>query len=621
MRADLAPEFYRLLFEHSEDAVLLTVPDGRVLAANPAACRMLGRSEEDIVRVGRSGIVDESDPRLVPLLQERERAGRVQAELNFVRADGSRFPVEMTSALFTDSDGEPRTAIIVRDISERARLEQQKEQYLKFFMLSADPMCIADPFGCFRQVNHAFEQLTGQSAAELVSQPFLDFVVPEDRQRTADEMKLQVSTRPSLHFENRYRCKDGRVVLLSWTAFFDKSDGVTYATARDITEVRRLEEHALQMEDILLCIRRINEYLLVADDETALYQFVCDALTRLGHVVGAWIGLKRPDFSIEPVASAGVDRAMLQRIGFRWDELPGAQTPSGLSISGQKPVIVIDTETEARFDTLKTSWRENGVRSVLAVPVKIDGEIIGVLAFWSSRAGTFDQESVQFLIEVAGDIGVGVRAIQLNKRLTATLGSLRETLASTVEAIATMVELRDPYTAGHQRRVADLSAAIGMEMGLPEKRIEGLRVIGYLHDVGKISVPAELLSKPARLTETEYLLIQEHSEVGYRILKNLRFPWPVADAVLQHHERLDGSGYPAGLKGGDIVLEARILAVADTVEAMASHRPYRPGLGIERATEEIVKGRGTFYDPQVVDAFVRLMRDRHYVLPQYGDGA
>lgn len=616
MRVDPAPEFYRLLFEHGEDAVLFTVPDGRVLAANPAACRMLGRSEEDIVRVGRSGIVDESDPRLLPVLQERERAGRVQAELTFLRADGSRFPGEMTSAIFIDN-GQPRTAMVVRDISKRKELEREKEQYLKFFMLSADPMCIADPFGCFRHVNHAFEQLTGYSEDELIAKPFLDFVVPEDRQRTADEMKLQVSTRPSLHFENRYRCKDGNVVLLSWTAFFDGSDAVTYATARDITEMRKLEDHARQLSDILLCVRRINEHLLVAKDETALYQFVCNELIRVGHVVGAWFGAKRPDGILEPVACSGVDLATLQRAGLRWDEDAAGQSPPGCAIQDQVPIVLNDIEADERFGRFKASWRRAGVLSTLVVPVKIDGEIIGTLAVWSSRKGTFDQESVQFLIEVAGDIGVGVRSIQLNKRLNATLLSLRETLGSTVEAIATMVELRDPYTAGHQRRVADLSAAIGKEMGLPEKHIEGLRVIGYLHDVGKISVPAELLSKPAKLTETEYTLIREHPEVGYRILKKLSFPWPVADAVLQHHERLDGSGYPAGLKGEDIVLEARILAVADTVEAMASHRPYRPGLGIERATAEIVKGRGTFYDPQVVDAFVRLIRDRQYQLPKY----
>jgi PAS domain S-box-containing protein/putative nucleotidyltransferase with HDIG domain len=621
MRADLAPEFYRQLFEHSEDAVLFTVPDGRILAANPAACRMLGRSEEDIVRVGRPGIVDESDPHLLPALQERERTGRARVELNFMRVDGSRFPGEMTSAIFIDDDGQPRTAMIVRDISKRKELEREREQYLKFFMLSADPMCIADPFGCFRHVNHAFEQLTGYSEADLISKPFLDFIVSEDRQRTADEMKLQVSVRPSLHFENRYRCKDDSVVLLSWTAYFDKSDAVTYATARNITEIRRLEDHARQMNDIMLCVRRINEHLLVAQDETALYQFVCDALTRVGNVVGAWFGAKHPDFTLEPVTCSGVDLATLQGAGLRWDEDAAGRSPSGLAILQRRPIILVDTELDERFGSIKASWREAGIRSVLSVPVTIDGEVAGVLAIWSSRAGTFDQETVQFLVEVAGDIGVGVRSIQLNKRLTATLGSLRETLESTVEAIATMVEFRDPYTAGHQRRVADLSAAIGREMGLPEKRIEGLRVIGYLHDVGKISVPAELLSKPSKLTETEYSLIQEHPELGYRILKNLSFSWPVADAVRQHHERLDGSGYPAGLKGDDIVLEARILAVADTVEAMASHRPYRPGLGIERATEEIVKGRGKYYDPQVVDAFVRLIRDRQYVLPEYGSVA
>jgi putative nucleotidyltransferase with HDIG domain len=213
---------------------------------------------------------------------------------------------------------------------------------------------------------------------------------------------------------------------------------------------------------------------------------------------------------------------------------------------------------------------------------------------------------------VAGDIAIGVRSLSLDKDLHATLDHLRSSMNSTVEAIASMVELRDPYTAGHERRVAQLTCAIGKEMGLPERQIEGLHVIGYLHDIGKIAVPAEILSKPARLTEIELAMVRSHAQSGYDILKNLEFPWPVAQAVLQHHERLDGSGYPQGLAVHDIILEARILMVADVVEAMASHRPYRTAIGLKAALAEITANRGSLYDEGVVDTCVRLFAEKGF---------
>ena len=167
-------------------------------------------------------------------------------------------------------------------------------------------------------------------------------------------------------------------------------------------------------------------------------------------------------------------------------------------------------------------------------------------------------------------------------------------------------ETRDPYTAGHQERVALLAVAIAGEMGLPEDRIQGVGVAAVLHDLGKIDIPAEILSKPTLLKEKEYSLIQDHSFAGYEILKNVDFPWPVAQAVLQHHERLDGSGYPYGISGDEILLEARILAVSDVVEAMSSHRPYRPSLGLEEGLKEIALYRGTGFDERVVDACLAL---------------
>ncbi len=188
-----------------------------------------------------------------------------------------------------------------------------------------------------------------------------------------------------------------------------------------------------------------------------------------------------------------------------------------------------------------------------------------------------------------------------------SMAELRATFRQTVRALASMAEKRDPYTAGHQQRVGRLARAIGRVMGLSEDAQEGLEMVGVLHDVGKIYVPAEILSKPARLSHMEMAIMKSHPEVGFEILREVNFPWPVARAVLEHHERLDGSGYPAGLKDGEICREARILAVADVVEAMSSHRPYRPALGVDAALDEIRAGRGRLYDAQVVDACLELI--------------
>ncbi len=198
------------------------------------------------------------------------------------------------------------------------------------------------------------------------------------------------------------------------------------------------------------------------------------------------------------------------------------------------------------------------------------------------------------------------------KDLQESFVNLRKALDGIIQAVALTVEKRDPYTAGHQRRVADLARAIATKMGLSNEQINGIRIAGSIHDLGKTCVPADILSKPGRLTDHEFGIIKAHPEVGYDILKNIQFPWPIARTILQHHERIDGSGYPAGLKGDDILLEARIVAVSDVVEAMSSHRPYRPALGIEVALDEIKRGRGNVYDAEAVDTCIALFKQDNF---------
>jgi HD-GYP domain-containing protein (c-di-GMP phosphodiesterase class II) len=203
---------------------------------------------------------------------------------------------------------------------------------------------------------------------------------------------------------------------------------------------------------------------------------------------------------------------------------------------------------------------------------------------------------------------------QVEEDLRYVLDSLRKAFGTTIQVIVSAVEARDPYTAGHQHRATALARAIATEMGLPIEKINSIRMAGSIHDIGKLSIPAEILSKPTRLSEFEVSLIKEHSRRGYEMLKDVESHWPLAQIVYQHHERMDGSGYPRNLKGGDILIEAHIMAVADVVESMASHRPYRPTLGIDAALKEIEKNKGILYDHTVADTCLRLFREKGYQL-------
>lgn len=220
-----------------------------------------------------------------------------------------------------------------------------------------------------------------------------------------------------------------------------------------------------------------------------------------------------------------------------------------------------------------------------------------------------DDDGTLYFAQVKVDI---TERKQTEENLKNTLAKLRQSLGGIIKAMALTVESRDPYTAGHQRRVADLARAIADEMHLSKDQVEGIRIAGVIHDLGKISIPAEILSKPGRISDIEFSLIKTHSQVGFDILQSIEFPWPVAQIVYQHHERMDGSGYPRGLAGENILMEARVLMVADVVEAMSSHRPYRTALGVDKALEEISKNSGLVYDAKVVEACLRLFTEKKF---------
>ena len=199
-------------------------------------------------------------------------------------------------------------------------------------------------------------------------------------------------------------------------------------------------------------------------------------------------------------------------------------------------------------------------------------------------------------------------------KLHQSLDSLKRAINTTIQVLVSALESRDPYTTGHQSRAADLACAITTEMGLDQDKIEGIRMASIIHDIGKLAVPTEILAKPGKLTDIEFLLIKQHSQTGYDMLKDVESPWPLAQIVHQHHERMNGTGYPKNLKGDEILLESRILAVADVVEAISSDRPYRPSLGIDFALDEIDKNKGVLYDDVVANACLNLFREKGFQL-------
>jgi putative nucleotidyltransferase with HDIG domain len=277
------------------------------------------------------------------------------------------------------------------------------------------------------------------------------------------------------------------------------------------------------------------------------------------------------------------------------------------------PQICHDIASEPGFKPWRDAALAHGFVSNVALPLSDISRTFGGLSIYSSEANAFDEEEVQLLEEMANDLAYGIITLRTRTEHDQQALVLRQSLEQSIETIAATVEARDPYTAGHQRRVGELATAIAREMGLPEEQVNGIHLAAIIHDLGKVHVPAEILSKPGKLNDIEFMLIKTHPQAGYDILKDVKFPWPIADIILQHHERLDGSGYPQGLKEGQILLETKILSVADVVEAMSSHRPYRPTLGVLAALSEIDHGSGSTYDPSVVAACMKLFTEKGFV--------
>ncbi|MDP2833213.1 MAG: HD domain-containing phosphohydrolase, partial [Pseudomonadota bacterium] len=374
-------------------------------------------------------------------------------------------------------------------------------------------------------------------------------------------------------------------------------------------EIRRLNR-------ILRTISVCNEDLVRARSEADLLAAICRDIVEVGAYPLAWVSYPAETADATPATAFhyGDAAAFQAHAALAQDPDHARRCLTRIALRDRRTTLCngLLASDECGFGRL----HDAGVRAILALPLLAGERLLGALTIFSDNAEAFDAAEIDLMEELAADLAYGVNALRTREERDHYLSQYSQAMRNTVAAIARTLEMRDPYTAGHQQRVTALALATARALGLDEGVSEGLYFGGMIHDIGKIAVPAEILSKPGKISKAEFQLIQGHPETGYEIVKDIDFPWPVADMILQHHERLDGSGYPHGLKGDEIRLEARILAVADVVEAMSSHRPYRPSLGMEAALAEIERGSGVHFDAAVVAACVKVVRENGMRLPE-----
>ena len=405
-------------------------------------------------------------------------------------------------------------------------------------------------------------------------------------------------------------------------ALLPTADGfVIRSSFLDVTKSRQTEVALRRFNRALATLSASNAALVRATSERDLLQAMCEVAVGVGGYRMAWIGFAEHDAAktVRPAAMAGHGTDFLKNADIRWADTGRGQGPAGRAIRTRTLIVNRNYEDNPAVAPWRDEATKRGFRSSVAVPLLDDGAAFGAFALYSGEADAFDDDEVTLLAELGADISYGIVALRDRAARDAAQIRLRDSMRETVASLAGMIELRDPYTAGHQRNVSSLAVAIARQMALPETEIGGVAVAGLVLDIGKIQTPAEFLSKPGRLTPTEFATIQMHPQAGYDILKRIRFPWPVAEMVLQHHERLDGSGYPNELHAPDILLGAKILAVADVVEAMTFHRPYRPAYGIESALAEIAAGKGRLYERSAVEACEKVFEDGFAFPPPEGD--
>lgn len=536
----------------------------------------------------------------------RERAARKQAE---------RLLDEKSQALYRSNQ----------------QLRRQSEFSQSYLDTMHTLMIALDRDGRITMINRAGCALLGQTEQALLGQAWFERFVPQPMGLEAAQRRfrrllageVQADKEP---LEYPVLCSNGQQRLIAWRSALltDKAgqvDGVL-SSGEDVTERRQAETAREHASRALASLSAVNQALVHASHEGELLQQICEIIVAQRGYCMAWVGYKQDDAekSIKIMARAGRDEGYLESLHLTWEATERGMGVSGCAIRSGVTQCCQDIANDPLYLLWRKPALQRGYAAGIALPLaKSNREVFGILHVYSNEVNAFRREEIALLEEMADDLAFGVRMLYVRserdlafEQVRQQLLQLQNNLDETVRAIATIVELRDPYTSGHQLRVAELAQAIARRMELPDDQVRGIHLAGVLHDLGKIQIPAEILAKPGKLSDIEFSLIKNHPKAGFEILKGIAFPWPIAQMVLQHHERLDGSGYPQGLRDDQIMVGARILAVADVVEAISAHRPYRAGLGIEAALTEVRRLRGSHFDPQVVDACLALFGEQPF---------
>jgi PAS domain S-box-containing protein/putative nucleotidyltransferase with HDIG domain len=496
-------------------------------------------------------------------------------------------------------------------------VQESENYYRTIFENTGAPTMIVEENMTISLANQEWERLLGYKKEELVGAQMTELFCGDVLGVMKKYHRLRRIDPKSVPTKYMTRLRDHDGNLRDGLFCVDIIPGTTKSVASfiDMTEYKRIER-------ALKATSANNMAMLQACNEQDLLQNVCRQIIKIGKYRMVWVGYTEKDERqmVLPVAHAGYEKGYLEKLDISLADPQRGSGPVGMSIRTGQPFICPNIMTDPEF----IPWREEalscGYKSMITIPLQANGNVIfGAISIYSADLNIFDVEEVKLLTEMAADLAYGIMSLRARserdismQELEKSLGKMQRILMQVVTSLGSTLEIRDPYTAGHQIKVSKLATAIAEEMGFSKEQIEGVAVAGNLHDIGKINVPSEILSKPGKITDIEFSIIKTHCQAGHEIIKDIEFPWPVAEIMLQHHERMDGSGYPRGLTGGEILMEARVLAVADVVEAMSSHRPYRPSLGIDPALEEISQNKGILYDPDVVDICLRLFQEKGF---------
>ena len=616
------------------DTLVNSLPDifylldrqGSFLRWNSNTVKLTGLTPETIPASNALAFVYEEDrPFILQKLRETFETGSTEAEARLVLTNGLRHYF-LTSTRVETPRGSHVLGVGI-DITERKQaaqaLQESEARYKRITEGLTDyqyMVRIENGRAVETRQSAACVTVTGYKAEEFSANPnlWIQMVVPEDRDMVTQRVTQILAGTDAPPLEHRIIRKDGAIRWVNDTTILFKDaagkllsyDGVI----KDITERKNAEEALHHANRALKTLSAGNLALVRAASEDELLRMVTSVIVEKGGYRLAAVGYAGddPEKTITPMAWSGMEDGRYWEESLTWADTKQGQLPISKAIRGRTTQICRDIAGEPGFKPWRDAALARGYVSTIAFPLIDGGTAFGGLSIYSSKADAFDEEEVRLLEELANDLAYGIINLRTRNEHEQQGAILRQSLEQSIQTIAGTLEARDPYTAGHQRRVSELAIAIAQEMGLPEEQVNGIHLAAIVHDLGKIRIPAEILAKPGRLTDLEYSLIKTHAQAGYDILKDVEFPWPIADIVLQHHERLDGSGYPQGLKDGQILLESRIMTVADVVEAMSSHRPYRPALGKEAALKEIERGRGSAYDPVAVDICVKLLSEKGF---------